>query len=155
MWLYGLAPTVLLVLLLTIALLESILTHTPVRQITPFMVYRRTYILELFLAPIGEELLFRLWLQTRFQQWFGKLGALLGGPRLQAWLSLGGAALCGLLFIVDHASGFTQWSLYGFTAWVTWLRYRHGSLGAVLIAHVAWDGTLGVFGILVLTHILK
>ncbi len=155
MWIYGLAPAAFLVALLGLVVLLSFLTHESVRQFTSGLIYHRDYITDLFLAPIGEEIFFRAWLQTRLQQGFGKMGALLGGARLRSWFSGAGAVLCGVLFMASHVNGVAQGGLYVLTAWLTWLRFRHRSLGATLIAHVAWDGALGLFGILVLTHVLK
>lgn len=155
MWIYGLAPVAILVALLGLVVQVSCLTHESVRQFTSSLIYHRGYIADLFLAPIGEEIFFRVWLQTRLQQGFGKLDAMLGGAQLRPWFSGAGAALCALLFLASHVNGVAQGGLYVLTAWLTWLRYRHRSLGATLIAHVGWDGALGLFGILVLTHVLK
>ena len=154
MWIYGLAPIAIMFLGL-VAVLLSLPTNEPIRQLAPNLMFHRRDIAGALFAPFGEEIVFRVWLQTRLQQGLGRVGELFGGARLRAWFSAAGAFLCGLLFLANHANGFEAWSIYAFAAWVTWLRYRHGSLGATLIAHTGWNAALLLLGILILTHVLK
>ncbi len=154
-WQYGLAPLAVVVPILLLSVLIAFVTHTPIHSFESLSIYRRREIVAGFLAPLGEEIVFRVWLQTRFQQGFGKMGEIFGGARLRPWFSAVGAFLCAALFLANHANGFSQWGIYALAAWLTWLRFRHHSLGAALISHFAWNGTLGLFGILVLTHVLK
>ncbi len=156
MWIYGLAPSAIMVLVVgLVTWLLSFLANDPAYQFAPNLIFGPRDIAALLLAPFGEEIVFRVWLQTRLQQGFGKVGDLLGGARLRPWFSAAGAVLCALLFLANHANGFAEWSIYALAAWLTWLRYRHRSLGAALIAHIGWNAGLLLVGILVLSHVLK
>lgn len=155
-WIYGLVPIAIMFSILgLVAGLLSALTHEPIRQLAPNLVFHRRDIAGVLFAPFGEEIVFRVWLQTRLQQGLGRVGELFGGARLRAWFSAAGAFLCGLLFLANHANGFEAWSIYAGAALFTWLRYRHGSLGATLIAHTGWNAALLLLGILIITHVLK
>lgn len=83
-------------------------------------------------APFVEEVIFRLWFQSRLQQWFG----------------ITGAVLAGAIFLAFHLS-ISPWRL-GVAAILTWIRYRTGSLGATLIAHYTYD--LGLWGFSSFVH---
>jgi len=155
MWLYGLAPLAILVPILVLAVLLTSITHKPIQNFESLNIYRGRDIAAALLAPFGEEIVFRVWLQTRLQQGFGYLGTLFGGARVRPWFSAAGAVLCALLFLANHGGGFSEWGLYALAAWLTWLRFRHRSLGATLISHFVWNGALGLFGILVLMHVLR
>lgn len=155
MWLYGLAPLAILIPILALAVLIAYLTHEPIHNIESLSIYRRREIAAGLLAPFGEEIVFRVWLQTRLQQGIGKFGTLFGGARVRPWFNALGAILCALLFVANHVNGFSEWGIYALAAWLTWLRFRHRSLGATLISHFVWNAILGLFGMLVLMHVLK
>ncbi|MHB8141030.1 MAG: CPBP family intramembrane glutamic endopeptidase [Vulcanimicrobiaceae bacterium] len=129
----GLVPALTLFLLpagLIISLSYSF--HTPLRDYIQKVVYTPSLLL-LAMLPIGpfvEEMIFRVWLQTRLQQYLG---------------GLAGAILTGIVFFGYHLS--TDLSLISGVVLFSWLRLRYRSLGTTLIAHYTLDLLVFLFGV--------
>lgn len=85
-----------------------------------------------FAAPFVEEIIFRLWLQTRLQQYFGIVGAV----------------VTALIFLAIHLT-ISPWRII-LAVILTALRYRYGSLGACIIAHYTYD--LGLWAFVSFVH---
>lgn len=81
----------------------------------------------IFEIPFVEEMIFRLWLQTRLQQYLGILGAVLSA----------------VVFLGLHLT-LSPWRIVGAII-LTWLRYRYRALGACILAHYTYDVGLWAF----------
>lgn len=75
-------------------------------------------------APLAEELVFRGWLQQALESLFG--------PRVALWTT---ATLFGLAHGIDYALPMGAFGLF-----LGWLRNRHRSLGAPMLAHAIHNG---------------
>ena len=80
-----------------------------------------------FEIPFVEEVIFRLWLQTRLQQYVGIIGAVVS---------------C-MIFVAVHLT-VSPWRI-AVAVLLTVLRYRSGSLAACIIAHYTYDVGLWAF----------
>ena len=80
------------------------------------------YIGALILAPITETIFFQGWVQTRLDQYFGGISAV---------------TLTTLLFATLHLE--LSLALFVLAAALSILRWRTGSLGAVMLAHFLYN----------------